>query len=63
MEQKNETAGIGFLGALTVAFIVLKLTNVINWSWWIVLSPMLIPIIIVIACLLFLFYLKNKRRK
>jgi len=32
--------GIGFVGALTIAFIVLKLCNVIQWSWWWVLSPL-----------------------
>lgn len=30
---------IGFSWALTLIFIVLKLTNVIAWSWWWVLSP------------------------
>ncbi|GAP57945.1 hypothetical protein AHiyo1_09070 [Arthrobacter sp. Hiyo1] len=25
---------------LTIVFIVLKLTHVINWSWWWVLSPL-----------------------
>ena len=34
---------IGFFGVLTLIFIVLKLTNVIAWSWWWVLSPILIP--------------------
>lgn len=32
--------GIGFAQLLTVAFIVLKLTNVITWSWLWVLSPL-----------------------
>ena len=36
--------GIGFCGLLTIAFIVLKLCGVIAWSWWAVLSPMLISI-------------------
>ena len=42
---------------LTVAFIVLKLCNVISWSWWWVLSPLWIPITISILGLLFLFIL------
>ena len=29
---------IGFLGLLTLVFVVLKLTNYIDWSW--VLSPL-----------------------
>ena len=31
--------GIGVTGLLQVAFIVLKLCKVINWSWWWVLAP------------------------
>ena len=34
------SGGIGFTGLLTIAFIILKLCNVINWSWWWVLSPL-----------------------
>jgi hypothetical protein len=34
------SGGIGFCGLLTIAFIVLKLTCYINWSWWWVLSPL-----------------------
>mgnify|MGYP006889047577 FL=1 len=31
---------IGFLGLLTLVFIVLKLTQYIDWSWLWVLSPL-----------------------
>ena len=38
--MNNQTSGgIGFAGILTIVFIVLKLTRVIAWSWWWVLSP------------------------
>lgn len=43
------TGGIGFCGLLAVAFIVLKLCNVIQWSWWWVLAPLWIPAAIVIV--------------
>ena len=33
------SSGIGVLGLLGVAFVVLKLTHVINWSWWWVTAP------------------------
>lgn len=41
MDSKNNTTsgGIGFTGLLTIVFIVLKLLDVIKWSWWWVLSP------------------------
>ena len=32
---------MGFLETLTIVFIVLKLTDVVAWSWWAVFSPML----------------------
>ena len=43
------TSGISFFELLTVVFIVLKLTNVINWSWLWVLAPIWIPTSLVIA--------------
>lgn len=50
MKQQNSTrattGGIGFSGMLTIAFIVLKLMNVINWSWWWVLSPLWITFLL-----------------
>jgi hypothetical protein len=45
MSNKKETStiSIGFCGALTIAFIVLKLCSVIDWSWWWVLAPLWMP--------------------
>ncbi len=41
MRESNPitVGGVGFTGLLTIVFIVLKLTGVISWSWWWVLSP------------------------
>lgn len=47
--------GIGFCGLLTVLFIGLKLTDHIDWSWWWVLSPLWLPIAIVLGSLAFVF--------
>ncbi|MCI1124780.1 hypothetical protein [Stenotrophomonas maltophilia] len=38
-KSSSSNGGIGFTSLLTVAFVVLKLTKVIDWSWWWVLSP------------------------
>ena len=38
--------GNDLLFTLLIVFIVLKLCNVINWSWWLVLTPLWIAIII-----------------
>ncbi len=49
MEDRRTAGGIGFLGMLTILFIGLKLGGVIDWSWWWVLSPMWLPIAIVLV--------------
>lgn len=50
--SSSTSSGIGFTGLLTIAFIVLKLLNVINWSWWWVLSPLWISTGLVLLILL-----------
>jgi hypothetical protein len=37
--KSSSSGGVGFGGLLTILFIGLKLTGVIDWSWWWVLSP------------------------
>ena len=50
--SSSSSSGISFTGALTVLFIGLKLTHVINWSWWWVLSPIWISALFVFAIIL-----------
>ena len=38
--NSNYTSGLSFSSVLFLVFLVLKLTNVIDWSWWWVLSPL-----------------------
>jgi fatty acid desaturase len=52
MSSSSSSGGISFTGALTILFIGLKLGNVINWSWWWVLSPIWISLLIVITFLI-----------
>jgi len=47
--SNSSSAGIGFVGALTIAFIVLKLLKIIDWSWWWILSPIWITIFLMIG--------------
>lgn len=54
--SSSTNGGIGFYGLLTVAFVVLKLCHVIEWSWWWVLSPLwgpvaLLLVIAVVVCI------------
>lgn len=46
MNNKQASGGIGFTGLLTIVFIILKLCNIIAWSWWWVLSPLWISAIL-----------------
>lgn len=44
MANNTSSSGVSFTGLLTIVFIVLKLTGVINWSWVWVLSPIWISL-------------------
>lgn len=56
----NNSSGIGFLGLLAIVFIVLKLTGYIAWSWWWVLAPIWIPIIVVPFIFLLIVWLATR---
>lgn len=46
--ETGSSSGVGVLGLLGVAFIVLRLTHYIDWSWWWVLGPFWIPLALVV---------------
>lgn len=51
MENNNDdksfiTIRLNFLTILGILFIILKLCGVINWSWWLVLLPIIIEILL-----------------
>jgi hypothetical protein len=39
---------MGFLDVLFVIFLVLKLAGLVTWSWWFVLLPLFLAILVVI---------------
>lgn len=49
-----------YASLLTVAFVVLKLCGVIAWSWWLVVSPTWIEIIIHILAKIFVKWLGKR---
>lgn len=51
-KESNSSSGLGVAGLLGVAFVVLKLTHVIDWSWWWVTCPFWGGVVIVIAIFL-----------
>ena len=55
MATEVKSSGIGFGTLLTLLFIGLKLTGYIAWSWWWVLSPLWIPLVLVAMILLVMF--------
>jgi len=47
--SSTSSGGVGVAGLLGVAFIVLKLTHVIDWAWIWVLAPFWTPLAFVMA--------------
>jgi len=62
--SSSASGGIGFAGLLTCIFITLKLLGKIEWSWWWVLSPVwisiLVTIVILIICLILFLFFKDR---
>lgn len=52
-EGTSSNTSITFLGLLQLAFIILKVSNVIKWSWWAVFIPLWIEIGIIVFVILF----------
>ena len=46
--KKKRSQGMGLVGTLVTLFIILKLTNVISWSWVWVFSPIWMTLIIAV---------------
>jgi hypothetical protein len=56
-ENSSSSGGVGFFGLMFLIFMTLKLTSVIDWSWWWVTAPLwggfaLIFFIVVIIALI-----------
>ena len=59
--RASASGGVGFIGLLTIAFIVLKLCHIIEWSWVWVLSPLWISggLVVLILIATLVFFLKS----
>ena len=60
MSENRGSGGIGFIGLLTIVFIVLKLTHVITWSWFWVLFPIIFSFGLVITVIAILIKMGSK---
>jgi len=55
---------IGFLfkalRLIGIILVILKITTIINWSWWFVLYPLILNFLIKNLTIITYFYLRNK---
>ena len=63
MSEKTASGGIGFTSLLQLAFIVLKLTKVIDWKWVWVLAPIWIPFSVAVTIIILVALLPIKAKK
>lgn len=61
--DSSSGSGGSFIGLLTLLFVGLKLTGYIQWSWWWVLSPMLMAWGIALPVIIYLLWKLHKKRK
>jgi hypothetical protein len=55
-KSSASSGGIGVLGLLGVAFVILKLCGVIDWPWWLVTLPFWGGFAVVIVILILFFF-------
>ena len=64
-KESKQGLRFGVLEVLAIVFVVLKLTGIVTWSWWIVLAPVLIPLAILLICFLglgIIYYVEEVRK-
>lgn len=64
IKNQKGNGGIGFFGLLGVVFIVLKLTDVIDWSWvWVTLPLWGVSLLVltIFIAMVFISALSSKR--
>ena len=49
MAKSKGSSGLNLSGVLFIIFLILKLTDNIDWSWWWVTSPLWIPVCIAVG--------------
>jgi len=58
-ESNSSSSGGGLLGLLGIAFVILKLCNVIDWSWWWVTLPFWGGLALVLLLVLIVGFIKS----
>ena len=55
--KQTVTTSFPIASILAIVFVVLKLTNNVDWSWWWVLSPLWMPLAIIAILFAVIFIL------
>ncbi len=65
MSESNSLSGVGVFGLLGITLVVLKLCDVIDWSWWWVTAPFWGSVCLGVLVFLIglIFITLNERRK
>ena len=51
----DEKKGLGLPSILTIIFVIAKLFGAVDWSWWLVFSPLFATIVLFLIILLVVF--------
>lgn len=60
MSDKSDGTTSFFISIMTALFVGLKLTGHIDWSWWWVLSPLWVPVALVLLLFLVLLVIGER---
>ena len=65
--SSNSGGGVGFFGLMFLVFLTLKLTDVIDWSWWWVTAPLwggfALALVIVVVFFGISYFITNRQAK
>lgn len=59
-ENKTKSRGVGFTSLLTLMLIAFKILGFIDWSWWWVVSPIVIGFVVEVAAKVTLNMLEDR---
>jgi hypothetical protein len=59
-ESKTPSRGVGFTSLLTLMLIAFKILGFIDWSWWWVVSPIVIGFVVEVAAKVTLKMLEDR---
>lgn len=54
---------ICFYLAITVILLILKATDVVNWSWWIIMLPVYLPVVTTVLFFIIMGFVIHRNTK